>query len=62
MEPTILYRCPGKHKGPNGKTYDFKGVDTLEVHEAMLEDGWHPTLTQAILDLPVTPKKARAKK
>ena len=43
---TIVYKCPGFHSRPGG-TYDFKGVDSETIEDA-LNEGWFKTLPEAI--------------
>ncbi len=45
--PTVLYRCPGPHSRAGG-TWDYKGVETVEAHEAATAEGWQATLPDAI--------------
>ncbi len=45
--PTIVYRTPGPHFGPPGKTYAFLGVANEAEMAKALADGWHPTIEQA---------------
>ena len=45
--PTIVYRCPGQHAGPNGKTYDYLGVDSEDALASALASGWHESLPDA---------------
>ena len=40
----IIYRVPGKLKGPKGTTYDWRGVTA----GADIPDGWHDSLTGAV--------------
>lgn len=48
FEPTIVYRSPGAHAGPPGKTYDYKGIQSLETLQDALSNGWYATLPEAI--------------
>lgn len=50
--PALVYRCPGPHPGPHGKTYDTRPVATAEALEAAFRDGWHWRLEDAALGLP----------
>jgi hypothetical protein len=43
----MVYRCPGPHSRKGG-TYDTKGVNSKEEHEAALKDGWFRSLPEAI--------------
>lgn len=46
--PTIVYRVPGRHWGPNGATYDYRGVADQAEFSAALADGWHETIMGAV--------------
>ena len=48
MTPTILYKCPGQHRGPYGTTYDFKGVKTQEETDSLLQNGWSSSIDEAL--------------
>jgi hypothetical protein len=43
----LVYRSPGPHWGPPGKTYDCKGVGPEELPYALL-DGWHESFLAAV--------------
>lgn len=44
----MVYRCPGAHFGPNGTTYDSRGVnDKLQMSEAVMQ-GWSESLVLAV--------------
>ena len=46
--PEMVYRIPGLHRGQNGETYSYLGVnDQAELDEA-LASGWHLTMPEAI--------------
>jgi hypothetical protein len=46
--PEMVYRVPGLHRGQNGETYSYLGVnDQAELDEA-LAAGWHLTMPEAI--------------
>lgn len=49
----MVYRVPGKHRGPNGCTYDFMGVDSVKD----APKGWYPSLEEAM-----SPPKTRKRK
>jgi hypothetical protein len=51
--PTIVYRSPGRHSGPPGKTYDYKGIANEIELTAALTDGWLRTLPEACAPPPV---------
>jgi len=57
MLPTIVYRCPGAHPGPHGKSYDLKGIDDAASLASALVDGWHASLPEAcgVVVAPVVP-------
>jgi hypothetical protein len=55
--PTIVYKSPGRHSGPPGKTYDYKGVADESEMAAALADGWFRTLSEAC-DPPAKPAQA----
>ena len=73
FEPTILYRVPGPIPGPKGHTHNWKGVTSEAQAAALLKDGWHPTLSEAVAAAeapkaepaaekpPTKPKKTKAK-
>lgn len=46
--PAMVYRCPGAHFGPNGTTYDSRGVNDDEQLRAALSDGWAESLVKAV--------------
>lgn len=46
--PTIVYRVPGRHWGPNGTTYDYMGVNDAQAFSAALADDWHETIMGAV--------------
>lgn len=46
--PTMVYRIPGRHWGPEGSTYDYLGVDDQDAFDAALDDGWHETIMDAL--------------
>lgn len=46
--PTMVYRSPGFHGGPDGSTFDYLGVDSPEAMKAALSDGWRATIAEAI--------------
>ena len=53
--PTMVYRCPGLHPGPFGKSYNTLGVDDEAALAAAIADGWHKTLPEAcgvVADVP----------
>lgn len=46
--PALVYRCPGPHFGPNGTTYESRGVeDELQLLEA-ISQGWRENLVFAV--------------
>ena len=53
--PTILYKCPGVHAGPLGKTFKTAQAADQSALDALIADGWHATLPAAcgIVSAPV---------
>lgn len=47
FEPTIVYRVPGEHWGPNGTTYEYLGITSVEALNKALSEGWSLTLADA---------------
>jgi hypothetical protein len=47
--PTIVYKCPGKHFGPNGTTYESIGVNDEDQLQSALNDGWSKTIIEAAI-------------
>lgn len=56
--PALVYRCPGPHDGPHGKTYATLPVAAPEALAAALRDGWHWSLDDAARGLVAQPKAA----
>jgi len=46
--PTMVYRVPGRHRGPNRSTYDYMGVDDKSAYDAALKSGWFAAITDAL--------------
>ena len=46
--PTLVYKVPGHHFGPNGSTYDYLGVKDEDALAKALAEGWSLTLLDAI--------------
>lgn len=46
--PTMVYRVPGLHRGPDGHTFDYCGIGDANALKVALADGWRETLTEAI--------------
>ena len=46
--PTIVYRCPGAHFGPDGSTFNSNGAADSEAYEAAIAAGWSATLPAAV--------------
>lgn len=57
--PTMVYKVPGPHFGPAGKTFDAKGIANAEALRLALGAGWHRTLPEACN--PPAPLSAHAK-
>ena len=47
--PTIMYRTPGPHKKPRGKTYAYKGAADRAEFDALLGRGWFPSYEDAVV-------------
>lgn len=45
--PTLVYRCPGNHQCLGG-TFDYIQVSNAEQLKASVENGWYPSLPQAM--------------
>jgi len=60
MKPTILYKCPGRFRGPKGSSYNFKGVSKEAEFKSLLKKGWFKNLEDAADDFNgVKPKQAK---
>lgn len=46
--PTILYRTPGPHKKPRGKTYGYKGAADQVEFDALIAKGWSASYEEAV--------------
>ena len=44
----LVYRSSGPHRGPFGKSFDCRGVKSLEEMDAKLAAGWFRTLADAV--------------
>lgn len=44
--PALVYRCPGPHAGPHGKTYEARPVTTPETLAEVVREGWHWSLDE----------------
>ena len=56
--PALVYRCPGPHDGPHGKTYATFPVDGPEALAEALRDGWHWSLDEVARKLVAHPEAA----
>jgi hypothetical protein len=56
MTQTIIYKVPGRHRGPKGTTYDYKGHDSAEG----MPEGWHDSLDEAINGKPKRKRRSKA--
>ena len=56
--PALVYRCPGPHAGPHGKTYDTRPVASPDALAEALRDGWHWSLDDAARGLVAQPEPA----
>jgi len=45
--PSLVYRSPGPHHGPNGKTFEYAPVENDDDVERMKKEGWHEDLQVA---------------
>lgn len=52
--PTIVYRVPGAHSG-DGFTYDYAGALDQKAYDALVAQGWHATLVDAVSPPVVAP-------
>ena len=61
--PTILYRTPGPHKKPRGKTYAFISAADKESFDALIAKGWSASYEDALIAAqPLKPKAKAAEK
>ena len=58
MEPTIVYKKGGIHRGPKGIPFSYKGVSNEAEFLEAIKDGWYETLPDAV----EPPKKAHVVK
>ena len=56
--PALVYRCPGPHDGPHGKTYATLPVDGPDALAEALRDGWHWSLDDVARGLVAQPEAA----
>ena len=49
----MVYKVPGRHRGPNGCSYDYMSVDSAKDAPS----GWHTSLEKAM-----NPPKTRKRK
>lgn len=54
--PALVYRCPGPHDGPHGKTYATLPVDGPDALAEALRDGWHWSLDEVARGLVAQPE------
>ena len=47
--PTIVYRTPGPHPKPRGKTYAYKGAADQAEFDMLLGRGWFPSYEDAVV-------------
>ncbi len=52
MDIIAIYKSPGPHFGPNGKTFDCRGVAEDKL-EAALAEGWSEDFNEALSLEPV---------
>lgn len=61
--PTILYRVPGPHKKPRGKSYAFKGAADKNAFDALIAKGWSASYEEALIaSQPLKPKAKEVEK
>jgi hypothetical protein len=61
--PTILYRVPGPHKKPRGKSYAFKGAADKDAFDALIAKGWSASYEEAVIaSQPLKPKAKEVEK
>jgi len=48
--PTIVYRTPGPHKKPRGKTYAYRGAADKAEFDALIAKGWSASYEEAIAE------------
>jgi hypothetical protein len=46
--PTIVYRTPGPHKKPRGKTYAYRSAADQEAFDALIAKGWSASYEEAV--------------
>jgi hypothetical protein len=49
-EHEVMYKSPGPNPGGQGRTYDWKAAKDAEEKEALIEQGYFPTLEEAYKD------------
>ena len=54
--PTLVYRTPGPHKKPRGKTYAYRGAADQEAFDALIAKGWSASYEEAVSKLDKKPK------
>ena len=54
--PTIVYRTPGPHKKPRGKSFAYRGVADQEAFDALIAKGWSASYEEAVSKLDKKPK------
>lgn len=47
--PRLVFRCPGPHHLPHGKSYDHMAVDNQIALDKALAQGWEKTLPEALV-------------
>jgi hypothetical protein len=58
--PTIVYRTPGPHKKPRGKTYAYRGAADQEAFDALIAKGWSASYEEALIAAQPLKTKAKA--
>ena len=56
--PALVYRCPGPHPGPHGKTYATLPVASPEALAEAVRNGWHWSIDEVARGLVAPPEPA----
>lgn len=47
--PTLVYRAPGSSQHSSGGRYRYRGAADQAEYDALLTDGWHATILEAVV-------------
>lgn len=47
--PTLVYRAPGSSQHSSGGRYRYRGAEDQAEYDALLADGWHATILEAVV-------------